>query len=42
MGYLPEIHMLEGGGCNVSQVPCFQVLSFQWDTRGVLRLVERC
>jgi hypothetical protein len=42
VGYLPEIHMLEGGGCNVSQVTCFQVFSFQWDTCGVLRLVEPC
>jgi len=42
MGYLPEIHMLEGGGYNVSQVPYFQVLRFQRDTCSLLRLVERC
>jgi hypothetical protein len=34
--------MLEGGGRNVSQVPCFLVFSFQWDTRRVLSLVEPC
>jgi len=40
--YLREIHLLEGGGCSVSQVPCFQIFSFQWDTRDMLRLVEPC
>ena len=40
IGYSPEIRWLEGGGCNVSQALCFQVFSFQWDTRGVLRPVE--
>ena len=41
-GLEPATLCLEGGGCNVSQVPCFQMFSFQWDTRDVLRLVEPC
>jgi hypothetical protein len=41
-GLEPATTCLEGGGCNVAQVPCFLVFSFQWDTRGVLSLVEPC
>jgi len=37
---IAESNCLEGGGCNVSQVPCFQVLRIQWIAGGLLRLVE--
>ena len=42
MGYLPEIHCAQGGFRPRAEVPYFQLLKFQLDGAGLLKVVELC